>query len=90
MHGPEFQHGVRLGTGDAPAWKHGSHLAPDELVQPLLSLQLRGEHGRYLLSAPDLQPLELLLKMGSKEIQPLKIFIRVSLQIPRNLQLPLD
>lgn len=49
----------------SPDWKHGSYLALNELAQPQSSLQLgRGEHSRYLLGAPDLQPLELLLKTG--------------------------
>lgn len=44
------------------------------------------EDSRYLWSPADMQP----LKTGREEIQPLKIFVRVSHQIPRNLYMPLD
>lgn len=40
MYGIEFQYRVRLRTGDV-LLEWVSHLTPDEIAQPLLSVQLR-------------------------------------------------
>lgn len=88
-HDPEFQHAFRLGTSDALLSRQETWVPScPKWAGPachLFSWEGR-EDSRYLWSPSDMQP----LKTGREEIQPLKIFVRVSRQIPRNLYMPLD